>query len=826
MREMVINYVPGEECRVAILDNGRLEEFHAERMDSAGHVQNIYVGRVVNVEPGIQAAFIDFGLEQNGFLHISDVHPQYFPGEDEETTERVGKKTPRRERPPIQECLRRGQEIAVQVIKEGVGTKGPTVTSYLSVPGRFLVMMPHMDHVGVSRKVEDDDVRREMRKVLDELDLPDGFGFILRTAGLGQTKRELKRDLAYLQRLWKDMERRWKHGKKPRLLYSESDLLVRSLRDLLAADIDRIVIDNESAVKRAARFLKIVAPRSTTKLAHHVGKTPLFHAMGIEEQILRIHSREVPLPSGGRLVIDETEALVAIDVNSGRMRDAKDAETTAFRTNLEATDEICRQLRLRDLGGLVIHDLIDMRSAKHRKEIEARFRENLKRDRARTTILPISGFGILEMTRQRMRGSHESVHFADCPTCRGRGMVQRPQSVAADALRELSALLGHERVARVEMVVSARLSGELLSSKRRALSRVERLSGKNVEVRVSDAVPVDRVVFHAYDERGADLDVEKLPKTKLRDQDLKQWEEPVGTDESWAAEPGEEVVEDLEPEIEEIEEEPPLPGEFDEVEEPAEGKKKRRRRRRGGRGRNKGGENGQGQPAEEQAPKPAPEQTAAAEPAATGEGGKRKRRRRRGGRKNGGEAPRADAGEAAPATEASKPAPPPAAHEPEAPTPEPSAPSEEPAASSETTNGSKKRRRRRRKKNGTGDATAAPTEAAAPASEAKPSGEAKPAAREEPSESTPAAEETPSAETTGESGGSKKRRRRKRGGRNGAAEPDAKSSSSNGADQPAAADKQPPPAQTTPPAPAPRRSLYSSRRRLAPSERGRLSQDE
>ena len=299
--EMVINYVPGEECRVAVVHDGKLEEFHAERADAVSHVGNIYVGKVRNVEPAIQAAFVDFGLEQNGFLHVSDLHPQYFPGEGDETTEMVGKKTPRRERPPIQECLRRGQEIAVQVLKEGVGTKGPTVTSYLSIPGRFLVMMPNMDRVGVSRKVEDEETRRAMREILDQLELPDGFGFIVRTAGMERTKAELKRDLAYLQRLWKDIEKRWsKGGNKPRLLYSESDLLMRALRDMVTTELERIVIDDESATMRAARFLKIVSPRSTTKLVRYTGKAPVFHAMGIEEQIRTMYSREVPLPSGAQ----------------------------------------------------------------------------------------------------------------------------------------------------------------------------------------------------------------------------------------------------------------------------------------------------------------------------------------------------------------------------------------------------------------------------------------------------------------------------------------------------------------------------------------------
>src|SRR4051812_22967370 len=276
--QMLINYVPGEECRVAVVEDGKLEEFHAERASSISRVGNIYVGVVTNVEPAIQAAFVDFGIEHHGFLHVSDIHPRYFPGEDEDTTERVGRKTPRRERPPIQKCFRRGDEVVVQVLKEGVGTKGPTLTSYLSIPGRFLVMMPQMDKVGVSRKVEDEDQRRAMRAILDQLELPEGFGFIVRTAGMDRTKMELKRDLAYLQRLWKDMEARHKTGKKARLLYSESDLLVRALRDMVGPEIDEVVIDNELALARAARFLKIVAPRSRVKLLQYAGQTPLFHA--------------------------------------------------------------------------------------------------------------------------------------------------------------------------------------------------------------------------------------------------------------------------------------------------------------------------------------------------------------------------------------------------------------------------------------------------------------------------------------------------------------------------------------------------------------------
>ncbi|PKL33522.1 MAG: ribonuclease E, partial [Planctomycetes bacterium HGW-Planctomycetes-2] len=475
----------------------------------------------------------------NGFLHVSDIHPMYFPGGDDKT-ELIGKKTPRRERPPIQACLRKGQEIVVQVLKEGINTKGPTLTSYISIPGRYLVMLPDMDRVGVSRKVEDDDLRREMRKVLDTLALPEGFGFILRTAGEGRGKMELKRDLAYLMRLWKDIERRRKGGDRPRLLYAESDLLMRALRDFWTADINEIVIDSEPALRRAARFMKIVSPRSSTKLLHYNRTMPLFHAFGIEEQILRTHAREVPLPSGGSLVIDETEAMIAIDVNSGKSRSHGDAETTAYRTNIEAVDEICRQIRLRDVGGLVLCDLIDMMSRSHRREIENLFKERLKRDRAASKTLPISQFGIVEMTRQRQKQSLRNTHYAKCPECSGRGLLKRPDSVSDDTIRDLAALLEREKVAKVELVVSPRVAGELLSNRRQTLGKLEFTLRKHVDVRVSEDIPGDRVVFYAYDAAGADIDTQRLPTPKPP-QDLPEWALPSAPgDEDWAVDTAQE----------------------------------------------------------------------------------------------------------------------------------------------------------------------------------------------------------------------------------------------------------------------------------------------
>jgi len=505
---MVVHDDPGIETRIAILENGRLEELYTERTKSATGVGNIYKGRVTNVESAIQAAFIEYGGVQRGFLHVTDLHPKYFPGK--ETSERVGKKIAKHKRPPIQKCLKKGDEILVQVLKEGIGTKGPTLTSYLSIPGRLSVMMPYMDKVGVSRKIEDDDHRKKMRKVLDSLNLPKGFGFILRTAALGKTKVDVKRDIAYLIRLWKMIEKRIKSVGAPCQLYNESDLLVRTIRDILRPTIDVIVVDSESTHERISSFLKIAAPRSSRKIIQYRGASPIFHSFDIERQIEEVHSREVALPSGGRLVIDQTEALVAIDVNSGKSRNAKNSESNAVNTNLEAADEICRQLRLRDLGGIVINDLIDMGHASNRKKVEHRFEENMERDRARSTLLPISRIGLLEMTRQRIRPSVLDSHYVDCSHCDGRGNVKTTQEVAADATRHCGWLLHHDKVNRVELTCSPTVGTYLLSNKRAELNEYEARSKKRIVVRISEELAKDRLMYYAYDERGSDIDVESL----------------------------------------------------------------------------------------------------------------------------------------------------------------------------------------------------------------------------------------------------------------------------------------------------------------------------
>jgi ribonuclease E len=507
-RKMLINVTEEEECRIAVVHKKRLEELFMERSSAESHVGNIYKGRVMNVEPSIQAAFIDFGLSKNGFLHISDLQPQYFP-DGSGRAEEVGRKTPRRDRPPIQKCLRRGQEIIVQIIKEGIGTKGPTLTTYISIPGRYLVMMPGMNRLGVSRKIEDEETRRKMRKILGELELPKDMGFILRTAGVDQTKRELQRDQMYLQRLWKVVAQRIRNERAPCELYQESDLVIRTIRDVYTSDFDQIIVDDPVTAEKVQDFLSLAMPRSSMPVEVYTDNEPLFYKYGIEHEIESIYDRHVPLPSGGSLVIDSTEACVTIDVNSSRFREIEDAEESAYKINLEAADEIARQLRLRDLGGLIICDFIDMRMDKHRREVEKALREALKKHKERAKCLRTSLFGIIEITRQRMRPSIKRSIYHDCPHCRGAALVKNTESVSLDVMRVLRLAAYHEQVARVEIRVTPAVASLLLNEKRGAIHALEEKSQRRIAVLPDTRVLEGRFHLECFDRRGSVVQVLK-----------------------------------------------------------------------------------------------------------------------------------------------------------------------------------------------------------------------------------------------------------------------------------------------------------------------------
>ncbi len=524
-KEMLINVAQPEECRIAIVENGILEELYIERTDQESYVGNIYKGIVVNLEPSIQAAFVDFGVGRNGFLHISDVEPEYFRlGGYEPTEASTGRPSQAEEnpsssgvrvrvapgmrpkiKPPIQEIFRRGDEVLVQVIKEGIGAKGPTLSTYISIPGRYLVLMPPLGRVGVSRKIEDADTRRRLRQLMQELSPPKGLGFIVRTAGADRTKKELSRDLAYLIRLWKVIVRRIKRLPAPSTIYEESDMIIRTIRDIFTSDVTAIYIDEPNAYHRAREFLQLVMPRYVGRLHLYEGKEPLFYKYGLEEEIQKIHQRVVPLKEGGSIVIDQTEALVAIDVNSGSFRADDSAEETAFQMNLIAAKEIARQIRLRDLGGVIVNDFIDMRKEKHRRAVERALRDAVKRDRARTKILRTSPFGLIEMTRQRIRPSLRSSMFRQCPTCQGAGVVKSVESLALEVIRLLLVAACQPDITHVKVHVAEDVAAFLNNKKRRELTRIEDEGHMSILVLGHSHVRPEHLVLECRDADGREV---------------------------------------------------------------------------------------------------------------------------------------------------------------------------------------------------------------------------------------------------------------------------------------------------------------------------------
>ena len=502
-REMLINVAESEECRVAVVEDGSLEELYVERASLGTHVGNIYKGRVVNIESGIQAAFVDFGTGKNGFLHISDLHPRYFSGTGDKHVESIGRRKALRERPLIQKCLHKGREIVVQVTKEGVKTKGPTLSTYLALPGKYLVMMPWMRRHGVSHKIEDEDERRRLHQILDQSNPPKGQGFIIRTAGQGCSKRDIQNDMRYLCRLWRAIEKRIDAEGVSGALYQESDLVIRALRDVFNSKITKLLCDSEQVVRKIRDFLSIVMPRLKRRVSYYDSKVPLFHKYKIEDEITKIQSRKVELKGGGSVVIEQTEALVSIDVNSGKSHKRQSAEQTAYQSNLEAATEIARQLRLRDLGGLIVCDFIDMRTARHRKDVERAFRAAVKADRARCKILGISRFGIVEMTRQRMRPSLHSSTYLACPNCGGSGFVKSHESLAIEIIRLLNLSAAKERIKRIEVSVSPEVADYLQNQKRAAIVEIEQLSEKRVIIHSVADYSGETHDLVCYNERGS-----------------------------------------------------------------------------------------------------------------------------------------------------------------------------------------------------------------------------------------------------------------------------------------------------------------------------------
>ena len=461
---MLINATQPEELRVALVDGQKLYDFDIEIPSKEQKKSNIYKGIITRVEPSLEAAFINYGAEKHGFLPFKEISPLYRQAQEGAEEGR---------RPAIKDLIKEGQEIIVQIEKEERGNKGAALTTYISLAGTYLVLMPNNPKAGgISRRIEGE-TRSDLREVMASLEIPDSMGLIVRTAGCGKNAEELQWDLNYLLQLWEAIERSSTEQKAPFLVFQESNVIIRALRDHLRGNIDEILIDNEESFKQVQDFLKEVMPHFLPKAKLYEDAVPLFSRYQIESQIEVAYCREVSLPSGGSLVIDHTEALTSVDINSARATKGSDIEETALNTNLEACDEIARQLRLRDLGGLFVIDFIDMLSNKNQRTVENHLRDALKIDRARIQTSRISRFGLLEMSRQRMRPSLGDSTQLPCPRCKGQGTIRNVESVALSVLR----ILEEEAMKKGTEKVIAHLPIEcatfLLNEKRHAIEQIE-----------------------------------------------------------------------------------------------------------------------------------------------------------------------------------------------------------------------------------------------------------------------------------------------------------------------------------------------------------------
>ncbi len=463
-RKMLINATHPEEHRVAIVEDGFLTELDIEITGKEQTKGNIYKAAVVRVETGLQAAFVDYGGERLGFLQISELHPSLYPASEDD----------RRHRPRINDILRSGQEILVQVLKEERGTKGAALTTFLSLAGRYMVLMPESPTKGVSRKIEEESERKKLKKAMAELDLPENMGYIVRTAGIGKAPDELRRDFDNLVNVYRNIQERSRQVKAPSLIFRESNLIIRCIRDYFTEDTEEVLVDDPAVFEEARDFFRMLMPDKVRLVKLHQERRPIFSRYQIEEQIETINQNKVALPSGGSIVLDATEALVAIDVNSGKMASEQGIEGTAYKTNLEAAVESARQLRLRDLAGLIVIDFIDMRDRKHIRAVEKALRDALKSDKARVTVGRISQFGLLEMSRQRLKPSLAAASYLTCPHCQGHGRIKSIEAQGLAFLRRIHSAVAKGQIRRIEGRLPLEAAGYLLNTKREELLELER----------------------------------------------------------------------------------------------------------------------------------------------------------------------------------------------------------------------------------------------------------------------------------------------------------------------------------------------------------------
>ncbi|VEN75094.1 Ribonuclease [Candidatus Desulfarcum epimagneticum] len=467
--KILINAVAPEVCRIAKVKNSRLEEFHIETASRESLKGNIYKAVVARVEQGLQAVFVNYGVEKNGFLQKHEIHPDYFQGSFDPGQS-------------IKQLVKTGQEILVQVMKDPIQSKGAMLTTFISLAGRHIVLMPGGRSRGISRKIEGEEERYRLKDIMGKLKIPEDFGVIIRTAGSGATKTAIEKDIRYLMRVWKNIKKSVMQETAPALLYKERNLLLRSMRDYFTPDVSEILVDDVPAHREAKKFLSVISPKHTKIVKLHKGDKPIFTKFQLEDQINSIYESRVNLKSGGSIVIEQTEALVSVDVNSGKATGEKTVEQTALNTNLEAAEEIARQLCLRDLGGIIAVDFIDMKDRKHNAKVEQTLKSFLKKDKAKTKVGKISRFGVMEMSRQRIRPSIDFGSFEPCPYCRGKGMAPSVQTLGLSLMRKLQLKTLKDSAVDLKVRVPEKLADYLLNKKRKDIHDLEAKHGISITI--------------------------------------------------------------------------------------------------------------------------------------------------------------------------------------------------------------------------------------------------------------------------------------------------------------------------------------------------------
>ncbi len=505
MKRMLINATQEEELRVALVDGQRLYDLDIENRTRIQKKANIYKGKITRVEPSLEAAFVDFGAERHGFLPLKEISEEYHA----KPAVIKGNRT------PVRELIPEGTEVVVQVEKEERGNKGAALTTYVSLAGRYLVLMPNNPKAGgISRRIEGDE-RNEIRESLRNLNIPDGMGLIVRTAGVGKEQEELQWDLDYLLALWKSIQEASADKPAPFLIYAESNVIIRTIRDYLRRDIGEVLLDTTEAYEQAITFIRQVMPQYENRIKLYEDNLPLFNYYQIEAQIESAFEREVKLPSGGSIVIDPTEALISIDINSSRATRGADIEETALNTNLEAADEIARQLRLRDMGGLVVIDFIDMSSNRNQREVETRMREALERDRARVQIGRISRFGLLEMSRQRLRPSLGETSTIVCPRCSGQGTIRDVESLSLSILRILQEEANKQKSREVKAIVPLVVSSYLLNEKRSVVAAIEAQSNTRIVIEPNSELETPHYEITGVNQKAQAYEVESVSESDV-----------------------------------------------------------------------------------------------------------------------------------------------------------------------------------------------------------------------------------------------------------------------------------------------------------------------